>query len=408
MIVPTARIAIITSGPLCRHPRVLKEATTLGRAGYDVNVLTIAHTARFEEFDREILRAAPFRKIVVDQTASDPATRLRRILSRGRIWAGRRLTRWGIESGYALGFVHDLAKLAHRHPADLTIVHTEAPFLVGLGLLNRGRKVAADFEDWHTRDLLPNAQSTRPRQLLARLEGELMRRTAYTSTTSHAMAAALQAAYGGNRPAILTNSFPLTEATRSRSNGEVPAFFWFSQTVGTGRGLEEFVAAWSLTRQPSRLILLGDVSDDYRHLLLGSLPADRRKRLEFQPLVSPADLPALIARHQIGLALEPTTPANKNLTISNKILQYLNAGIAVLATGTAGQREVLERSPGAGQIIDLANPTALAAQLDSLLADRAQMNAMGASARRAAEAIYCWEKEEPTLLAAVARALATA
>jgi glycosyltransferase involved in cell wall biosynthesis len=99
-------------------------------------------------------------------------------------------------------------------------------------------------------------------------------------------------------------------------------------------------------------------------------------------------------------------PANKDYTISNKILQYLNAGLAVVASNTTGQREVLQRAPGAGILVALHETAELARALDGLLAAPLRIVAMGAAARRAAEAIYCWEKTEPVLLGAVTGALA--
>jgi hypothetical protein len=43
--------------------------------------------------------------------------------------------------------------------------------------------------------------------------------------------------------------------------------------------------------------------------------------------------------------------------------------------------------------------------LDGLIARPERIAAMGAAARRAAEAVFCWERDEPRLLAAVATAL---
>lgn len=402
---PAARIAILTSGPLCRNPRVLKEARTLGRAGYDVTVLTIANLERFEAFDREILREAPFRKIAVDLLARSPAARLRQTLSRGGTWLARHASRFGIESAKALGPYYSLYRLARGFFADLTITHTEIALCAGHRLIAEGRRVATDFEDWHTQDLLPDAQTTRPKRLLRRVEAELMRLSAYTSTTSHAMAAGLQEAYGGEKPVVLANSFPLDPPSAPHAPGDPPAFFWFSQTIGPGRGLELFLAAWRAMQRPSRLVLLGDSRPGYREKLLARLAPEKRSSLEFLPIVGPDLLPAVIARHDLGLALEAMIPANKNLTISNKILQYLNAGVGVIATGTAGQREVLARAPTAGLLVNLNETGELAAQLDELAAQPARIAAMGTAARRAAEELYCWETEEPRLLAAVAAAL---
>ena len=77
----------------------------------------------------------------------------------------------------------------------------------------------------------------------------------------------------------------------------------------------------------------------------------------------------------------------------------------MVASDTAGQREVLERVPGAGILADLSQTGELAAQLDALLSDRRRIVSMGQAARRGAAEAYCWEREAPRLLAAVEQAL---
>jgi glycosyltransferase involved in cell wall biosynthesis len=170
--------------------------------------------------------------------------------------------------------------------------------------------------------------------------------------------------------------------------------------------LESFVAAWRETTLPSRLCLLGDVSPSYRAKLESRVPAHKRASLEFLPVVSPTALPGVIAQHDLGLALESRVPESRDLTIPNKIFQYLNAGLGVIATPTAGQREVLRTAPEAGLVIDITQTTALAQRLDALIANPAARAKLGRAARRAAEERFCWEKEAPVLLEHVAAALA--
>ena len=414
------RILIVSAGHLCRNPRIVKEAETLARAGHDVTVLTVRNHAASELADLALLRDAPYRRVAIDLLSPSPTGRLRRF----QTWfARRRMHRLGWQSPHALGPAPALLSLARAHPADLTIVHTEAAFWVGTQLLRDGRKVAADFEDWHSEDLLPEDRTTRPLGLLRMLERDLLQHAAYTSTTSHALADALHARHGGPLPIVLTNSFPLQPDPRRAPlsstgvppvglpspallpSSEAPTFFWFSQTLGPGRGLEFFFAAWSRTKNPSRVALLGGVQPAYREKLLARLPPERRALVSFLPLVPPAELPSVIARHDIGLALEQEHIVNRDLTITNKILQYLNAGLAVVASSTAGQREVLDRAPDAG-ILEPHETALFAAALDALLADPVALARHQAAARRAAGEIYSWEREAPALLAAVANALA--
>ena len=148
-----------------------------------------------------------------------------------------------------------------------------------------------------------------------------------------------------------------------------PSFFWFSQTIGPGRGIEEFLAAWVLTRGASQACLLGDISDSFRAGLTSLVPEERRQWIKFLPLTSPRELEVVIASQDLGLALEPNTPESRYLTVTNKIFQYLNAGLAVIASPTAGQLEVMSSVPESGLVVDLGNPRIVAEQLDSLLSN---------------------------------------
>jgi glycosyltransferase involved in cell wall biosynthesis len=399
------RVLIVTAGPLCRNPRVLKEAQTLGKGGYDVTVLTVANHERFEAYDRELMAGASFRKISVDRVSRSPLVRLLDFAERSGARAARAAIGFGIELPISLGSYHALRRRALRTPADLTILHTEIPFSFSRSLIERGRKVAADFEDWHSRDLLPAAQASRPLRLLDRNERLLVRNAAYASAPSESMAEALKTAYGGRTPVVIPNAFPLQPQPSSLPRQSPPAFLWFSQTIGDGRGLESFLAGWSLCQVPSSVCLLGDVSAAYREKLERLIPSARRGSLRFLPITSPDSLPSVIAMHDIGLALEPTSPESRFLTTTNKIFQYLNAGLAVLATPTAGQREILSKAPEAGLLTDLENPAGLAAMLDSIVGDPARLAAMGVASRSAAAQLFSWEHFAPRLLAAVASAV---
>jgi len=239
------------------------------------------------------------------------------------------------------------------------------------------------------------------------MEKTLLNESAYCSTTSGALADALHAACGGTKPSVITNSFPIEPVTVSREIGRIPSLLWFSQTVGPGRGLETFIQSWDQTSAPSRLVLLGETNAQYHSHLLSLISYKDKSSVVFIPPCTPGDLPTQIARYDIGLALEEPTPPNRNLTITNKILQYLNAGLAVVATNTAGHREVFSHGPGAGITGDIEDTANFAAHLDKLLVDRAGLSERKAAARRLAESKYCWEREAPRLQQLVEKALAS-
>ncbi len=399
------RILIVSGAALSRNPRVLKEAATLAEAGHDVTVLTLRNHALAESFDLRIMATARFRRIVLDVAAAPGASRIqvlfRRLKTARARWVARK---FGVVTMETIGPAGELLALARRQPADLVIGHTELGLWVAARLLAEGRKVAADIEDWHSEDLPPADRTGRPVQLLRETEAALLRGAAYTTTTSGALADALHQAGGGRRPVVVSNSFPLQSNPRNTSPGDPPAFIWFSQTLGSDRGLEGFLDAWNRMTIHSRLVLVGEDHGGYRETLRALVSSSRQSLIEFRDLVPPDELPGLIARHDVGLALEANNCLNRDLTITNKILQYLNAGLAIVVTPTAGQREVLAHDPAAGILLE-ADPSANAAALDRLIGDPARLQASQGAARRLAETHYCWEHESRTLLNLVEQAL---
>ena len=236
-------ILIVTTGQISRNPRVGKEATALATAGYDVTVLYVRNVPEYDRYDQELIRRSSFRTIALDHLSRDKPARRAANVDRFRTRLARYAARIGFASADAFGPYRSLLNRAKAEPADLTIVHTETAFAVGRRLLAEGRRVAADFEDWHSRDLLPAARRNRPLRLLSELERTMASRTCYASTTSLALGAALAETYQAPVPVLVRNTFPRERVSDDRPIGTPPTLFWFSQTIGPGRGLESFVTA---------------------------------------------------------------------------------------------------------------------------------------------------------------------
>jgi len=398
-----ARILILTTGHLSRNPRVVKEATTLGQNGYDVTIVGVRNSHMAERADAQIVATAPFRNRSLNLL---PGSGWHSFRERLEVRFRRTLAhRFGWHSIGSLGPSRALLAAAASTEADLTICHNELGLWAGTELLANTRLVAADIEDWHSEDLLPSARKTRPLALLRRIEQKILCHAQYTTTTSNSLADGIHREFGGKLPEVITNSFPLGPV-RSAEENESPRILWFSQTIGPGRGLENFLSDWSESQSGGTVTLVGSpVSDTYLESLRGSLPDCSRNRLIYRKYVNPSELPGLIASYDVGLALEPKTPRNKDLTISNKILQYLNAGLAIFATPTQGQREVLSYEAAAGCLLHFNKESSELSLLRSILADQRRLKSMQRASRRLAAARYCWEREEPRLLELVSRAL---
>ncbi|MEO7501181.1 MAG: glycosyltransferase [Gemmatimonadaceae bacterium] len=409
-----ARIAILSGLQLSTNPRVVKEADTLSRAGHDVEVLGATLEIDLASRDRQLLEGKAWTyTVLVDAESHALAKRLSLFLARARKRLGSELyARFGIITVGQLGIAGP-AMLRHclARPADLYVAHNPQSLWVGMELLRRGRAVAVDMEDWHSEDLLPEDRRGYPVDALRRWERTVLRGAAFSTTTSKRLAEALAESYDCPAPAVVYNSFSLRERdaidgeTRDRIDRGIPSLCWFSQVVGRGRGLETLLDALPDVRIPFEIHLRGKCGAAYRESLLARAPADWRTRIHFHDQVPHEELISRLAEHDVGFAGELPFCRSRDLTITNKILQYLLAGVAVVASDTAGQREVADMADGGVVTFAAGQPRGLADALNLLLGEPERLRTARDKALLAAERYFCWERSVPVLLEQVARAL---
>jgi hypothetical protein len=407
-------IALLTGNGLCHNPRVIKEARALARAGHEVEVLGAWSDPALKARDMEMLSRLPFRFTpVIDRTDPSIGGGLRRGGRRIRKSLGHLAHRIAhFQNRWELGdSVTALASAARSRSADLYIAHSEPGMAAACDLMSSGRRVGVDMEDWFSEDLLPEARAHRPVSLLRDMERTLLCGGAYSSCTSIAMSNALASDYGCAPPAVIYNAFPWADRDgcsgelQDRKDRRVPSIHWYSQTLGHGRGLEDLFAALPYVRHDVEVHLRGHPVAGFDDWLRERVPGSWKSRVFVHALVPNGQLLARISEHDIGFAGEMKYCRNKDLTISNKAMHYLLAGLAVVASDTLGQRELAERAPGAVFLYASGDAATLAGRIDSLLGRANVLGDAKAAALRAAEQALCWERQEPVLLDTIRRAL---
>ncbi|ALF54338.1 glycosyl transferase family 1 [Nostoc piscinale CENA21] len=405
-----AKILILIGGHLCTAPRPQKEAEALANAGHDVTVCGFWFDPDLVERDRLLIankkwQFAPIIDFQPSQRFNNWAVRLQARLAK------EKFQRFGIFSPELLGYgAKAMLKVALKSRADLTIVHSELGLWVGNKLLDQGFKVGVDFEDWFSEDLLPEARVSRPIEQLKTLESRLAKECTYCLTTSHALADALAKAYNAPKPTVIYNVFPLSERSqidhqkRDRCNLNLPSVHWFSQTIGPGRGLETLFQALPYINIPLEIHLRGNYPESSRQWLEPLIPEQWRELLFIHPTVPNNELLSRIAEHDIGLALERSDIPSRNLTVTNKLFQYLQAGLAVIATDTDGQREILSQNSAIGRLITN-NPIELAQAINDLLKDSNTLNTTKLASLEIFKEKFIWEQQLDKLLQLMLKSL---
>ncbi|NBB16045.1 glycosyltransferase [Caulobacter sp. SLTY] len=406
-------VCLITGAHIWRNPRLVKEADALAAAGFRVTVVGPSLIPADQARDEGLLAARPWPRVTVpDLPAASPLVRQWSRLERRLSIAA--VSRLGLQLDGSLGYsVEATLRAAEAVKADLYSCHLEVGLVALDRLTRRGALCSVDFEDWYSRDLLPSAQRERPIRRLRALEDLALHRAAVTSTTSDALAGALAAEHGARPPLTIYNAFRWSDRQGidgkrlDRRDPDAVSLHWVSQTTGPGRGLEPLIDALDRLRGKVELHIRGDGSAEYQESLRLRLAPERRDSLFFHPTTAPADLLSRIAEHDIGLALDRPTPASRDLTITNKVFHSLLGGAAVVATPTAGNREIARVAP---QAIVLAEEgdEAIAAAIQGLIDNPARLAAAKAAALEAAAGPLSWERVSQTLIEAYQAAITRA
>lgn len=334
------KLCIVSEQHISANPRVWKEADLFANNGYEVVIITKFCSKLHKDLDAELLaqiNPAVEYKAATNITLGEVSI-FKKVYHKLRFKTAALLKKMGVETKHLVSeSLDEIYEAALKVDADLYIAHVECGMYVGKKLIGQGKKVVFDFEDWHSEDYLV---PTRPTKYLSMLEDFAVKNGVATYCPSESMAKGIAEKYNAKTvPQVIYNGFPVTKDFVEQPNDK-PVLVWFSQTVGPGRGLEKFFKALAEVELPVVVRVIGNCNEEYKKELEALFPVFKGHQLELVKPVKHNELHRLLCSCDIGLALEQDYPASRNTTITNKILQYLQAGLKVFATDTLGQKEV--------------------------------------------------------------------
>ena len=407
------RICLITHTHVASNPRLVKEADALHRAGFQVKVIYGDLMPAVRTLDKTILDKAPWPYTRIE-SGSPPVTMIRMALQKSArivassgwiphlsiaVWAHFRLT-------------HKLASVASMEPADLYIAHNLAALpAAAIAARRRQARLGFDAEDFHIGELSDDPRDATELAVRHKIERTLLPFCEHLTAASPGIARAYHERYQVSMKPIL-NVFPLAEAPASPERqggdrcGPEPSIYWFSQTIGPGRGLEEIIKAAGRMRTRVRLHLRGTPASKYREQLAEvARAAGLADRLHFLPPAPPGEMVRLAACHDMGLSVEPGRDLNNRLCLGNKIFTYLLAGVPFVMSRTPAQEEIAQDLGKAALLVDIHNTGLVAAALDGILSDQAKRKRARQMAWRLGQQRYNWDVEQEQFLQSVTATL---
>lgn len=411
------RVCMLSQAQPSTNPRLVKEADALTEAGYEVEVLCTQHVDWAREADRDLLGSRKWKCTVIGsgpETAGWP--RLRHKIARSLEPA---LPIAPVIQAAVGRLVPELAKAAMQRQADLYIArHPGALSAAGRAARKHKARLGYDAEDYETghasmdsADL--SVAASQPDRIARAIERKWLPQCAYVTAGSPAIADAYAEQYGIARPAPVLNVFPLcTRPRQFRPQRTGPLrLYWFSQTIGGDRGLQDVVRAMgSLPECNIELHLRGQWAqgfEDELRQLAASLAVPQQRIVHYAP--APADqMVQLASEFDVGLALEQPVSRNRMLCLTNKMFTYMLAGNAILATSTPGQQPILQTIGPAAVQYNPGDVATFAAELKRWHDDRGALQRSRLASWQWGTDRYNWDTEKKLFLSTVEQVFAAA
>lgn len=380
----TYKICVVTSYPAAREPRAPKHvvATLEAIPAAEVCFVDIAavdeHLDDPQELDgherlHRITLRVPTRKSAPIRWA------YRKMVSflATRIFALTKKVTPAVLGPRAVG----LARSLRRIKADLYIAHNVDTLLPAAMAANANRaRLIFDCMEFYAD--MGDSQSPIESAATAQIEAAILPRCDLVLATSESLAVALRDAYTLAKPLSLLNVPPVTRTLPAKEDYPGLRLYWRNSVIGFGqRGLDDALVALTLLPEKVVLTLQGRLPLDGGQALHSRIAElGLTHRVTISPPYSPGQAVAEAAMHDVGLCMERRGPANHEYTVSNKLFDYMMAGLAVIVPDLDGLARAVKYAEG-GLIYQAGSPQSLAEQILTLYRDPTLLASFASASR---------------------------
>jgi glycosyltransferase involved in cell wall biosynthesis len=168
----------------------------------------------------------------------------------------------------------------------------------------------------------------------------------------------------------------------------------YQGALNLGRGLKQIIQCMTLLDDDTLLIIIGD-GDEMKQLQKQVTDLHLEHKVQFTGKIPFHQLASYTLGADLGLCLLENIGLNYYFSLPNRIFDYAQAGVPILATGFPEIRRIVEQYNTGLLIEDLQSET-IADAIRQLKSNRLLREQLAANGREAAK-ILCWENEEHVL-----------
>ena len=407
-------VLMLTPGQPSSNPRLVKEATALIARGYKVTVIYCHWVNWADKGDEELRQQYPQIQWIrvgghpVEQKGIYWYTRIRHRVY--RLCAALFPASLYLQQRAGIRCYGELKRTSAAHPVQLYIAHNLGALAPAALAAKRNHSLYAfDAEDYHRGQSSDGHEESKRAKII---EDRYIPGVVYLTAASPLIAANYKKHYPQVDPIVLNNVFSLEylqPPPNPYQSGDRLKLFWFSQSAGTGRGLENVIEAMGKMRSRNvSLTILANCSADMKNYFASLAQGHhiQEEQLQFMEPVLLKDIFVIAGQHHVGLATEMGLNTNYNIALTNKIFSYPLSGLAILATDTPAQELFLKENSGIGRIYKRGDITGLVESIEWWLNNPAELNHCRENAHRLARESLNWEKEREIFLQTINAVLA--
>jgi len=398
-------VCLVTTGHPSTNPRLVKELSSLLENGYSVHVVASKFIDWADLSDQHFMTwNCTWSWVPFGPFATKPKRVMQVVTQR---LAKLLLNYVGDDSiffwlnGLALHPVSwDLQRVALSIPARLYIAHNLAALPAAyISAKKHHGKLGFDAEDYHRGEFTNSGIVTKEQLIVEKIESKYMPQCDYITAASDGISEAYYRDITIKMPVTILNVFPKTDLDFPLSSDEKNkekltgtfSLYWFSQTIGPERGLEDIVKALRYLPENVQLRMRGNCNEDYKASIYGLAKQYNvsERRLVFLGLRPPEEMIVRAQCHDIGLALGQPNSINRDICVTNKIFTYLLSGIPCIATKTQGQESIARSNPDGIQLVDIGDYLSIVECVRAILFP---IDGKAKAIHKSNE-VYCWENE---------------
>ncbi len=396
------RILILSHNEICYNPRLLKAADYFAEKGWEVIVFNPVTGIASREVYQNAIKNKPWTILENDISRRNTVSSVRWLwVSLINKFIALLWSKTGSKAGFTYfmnkGLIGALSKIKGRYDYILIHLVDNLPFAAGLKQ-RTGARLIYDSQEYFRGQYRKYAKPLSDWVNLA--EPKFISSVDVLLATTNAMLEQLKKDYRLSIPSFRVRNLPsrlmlqLPEFTDDDPSSTAPLkLVWHGMTIyfNNTRGLTILLKAVANCKTPVHLYLQGLITTEEKAVFENFMKDEPLKgKVSLLAPAEPYEIVNSLVHYDIGLIGELAQEENQMLTSSNKLFDFINAGLTVIASDLPGLKETINEYQ-CGYSYPSGDFLKMAELIDRLGEDRSLLKQMKLKSRAGSQKGLNWE-----------------